>query len=144
MKRLFIVMIAAALFAQAHYAASPESPRPGWLGLGFSYHLATDSASHNWLFVERLAPGGPAERAGLKPQDVITAIDGKTLKFENDQAAISFFGSLKPGQVLTFTVTRSSGVRSVRVTAERMSDAAYALWLQNRDVAKRSASSKAQ
>ena len=137
MKRTFFAAIVVLLLGQAGHAAMPEPARPGWLGLGFSYHLANESSSHNWLFVERLAPGGPAERAGLKPQDVITAIDGKALKFENDQAAIAFFGSMKPGQVLVVTVTRSSGVRKIRLTAEPMSDAAYALWLQNREIAKR-------
>lgn len=117
--------------------ASATAPRPGWLGVGYSYHLATSAKSPNWLFVERLAPHGPGERAGLHTQDVITAIDGKPLRFANDAAVLAFFRNLHPGQAIAFTVVRAPGKQIIRVVAEAMDDQAYAVWLRNGETAKR-------
>src|SRR6266852_9186937 len=72
-----------------------------------------------------LAPDGPAERGGPHTQDVITAIDGKPLRFANDHEVMDFFTTLRPGQTVTFTVVRSSGKQKVRVVALPMTDKAY-------------------
>ena len=117
-------------------AAPPSVERPGWLGLGYTFHLAAKPSGHNWLYVQRLAPGGPAERGGLHTQDVITAIDGKPLTFANDTDVMTFFGKFRPGQIVTFLVVRPSGKQSLRVTATPMSDEAYALWKDNTSRAK--------
>lgn len=51
---------------------SREPPRP-WLG------LYTEEA-HGRVFVIRVAPGGPAERADIQPEDIILAVKGKEVK----------------------------------------------------------------
>lgn len=134
MKRLSAAFLLA--LALGSLATLPEEPRPGWLGLGYSYHVATNPKLHNWLFVQRLAPGGPADRAGLHAQDIINAIDDKPLLFANETAVINFFEGIKPGQALLLTVVRASGTRKIRVVAEPMSDAANAMRLQNRETVK--------
>jgi S1-C subfamily serine protease len=117
-------------------AAPPPAERPGWLGLGYTYHLAAEPSRPNWLYVQHLAPDGPAERGGLHTQDVITAIDGKPLRFSNDREVMDFFARFRPRQTISFTVVRPSGTKTVRVVATPMTDEAYALWQQNAAKAK--------
>ena len=131
-----IALAALLMAAGALVAAPPSGERPGWLGLGYTYHLATEPSHPNWLYVQRLAPDGPAERGGLHTQDVITAIEGKPLRFANDHEIMDFFAKFRPGQTVTFTVVRPSGKQKVRVVAMPMTDEAYALWQQNASKAK--------
>lgn len=58
--------ILAELIADGHAAAPP---RP-WLGI-------STSETSNRLFVTRVAPGGPAEKAGLQRGDVILSVNGQ-------------------------------------------------------------------
>jgi S1-C subfamily serine protease len=132
-----IALAALLMVAGALVAATPSGERPGWLGLGYTYHLAAKPSGNNWLYVQRLAPDGPAERGGLHTQDVITAIDGKPLRFANDREVMDFFATFRPGQTVTFTVVRPSGKQKVRVVAMPMTDEAYALWKDNTSKAKR-------
>ena len=56
--------------------AAPQ--RPGFLGVGFFIH---SDATSQWLVVHLIVPDSPAAGSGLEPGDVVTAIDGKPLKF---------------------------------------------------------------
>jgi putative serine protease PepD len=54
-----------------------------------------------------VVPGGPADKAGLKAEDVITSIDGRAVP---DQPALaSVLSSLQPGQSVKVLVRRSDG-----------------------------------
>jgi regulator of sigma E protease len=62
---------------------------------------------------------GPADRAGLKPGDQITAIDGKPVSdFRDIQAIVT----AHPGQSLTFTYRRGGSEHEARVTAASEKD----------------------
>jgi S1-C subfamily serine protease len=65
--------------------------------------------------VRRLAPGGPGQRAGLKPDDVIERIDGQPvrnfLSWEKAQL------DLAPGASLTLTVRRDGGPQDLTLAA---------------------------
>ena len=39
---------------------------------------------HNGVLVQEVQPGGPADKAGLKPGDIITTIDGRSIKDGDD------------------------------------------------------------
>jgi serine protease Do len=41
----------------------------------------------NGVLVQEVTPGGPAEKAGLKPRDIIISIDGRAIKDGNDLVA---------------------------------------------------------
>lgn len=41
----------------------------------------------NGVLVQEVTPGGPADKAGLKPRDIITTIDGRSIKDGNDLVA---------------------------------------------------------
>lgn len=107
---------------------------PGWLGLGYTYHRNPDGTG--WLHVQRLAPGGPAEKAGLLVQNVITAIDGKPLRFADDKAVIAHFKSIRPGQEVVLTVMQRGKAKPVKVKAIAMPKQYYELWKQNEQRAK--------
>ena len=61
-----------------------------------------------------IVPGGPAERAGLEPGDVIVAIDGKPVADSSE--LIVAIRSRSPGDTITLTVRRDGDERSVKVT----------------------------
>lgn len=61
-------------------------------------------------------PGGPAERAGLKPGDVIKAIDGRRVHDANE--LIVAIRSKAPGGVVKLTIERDGAERSVDMTLQ--------------------------
>ena len=123
-----LLMIVATLSAVA-----ADRPRPGWLGMGVAYHAPAQSKGGiaGWIYVMQLAPGGPALAAGVRPQDVITAIDGRPLRFADETAMLASLASVRPNQRLTFDVRRGASTLRIAVTATPMSDAMYRLWRQN-------------
>ncbi|MFZ0040556.1 MAG: trypsin-like peptidase domain-containing protein [Solirubrobacteraceae bacterium] len=60
-----------------------------------------------------VAPGSPGAAAGLKPGDVVTAINGKPI-ITTDQF-IAVIGNFKPGQTVTLTINRSGQTKKVTV-----------------------------
>ncbi len=54
-----------------------------------------------------LVPGGPADRAGLKAEEVITSVDGRPVP--NQQALASVLSSLQPGQSVKVAVRQLDG-----------------------------------
>jgi putative serine protease PepD len=72
-----------------------------YLGAGTSAPVTQDGA-----FVESVATGSPAARAGLRPRDVITAVDGTPLIGPN--GLVAAVTADKPGTKITLTVLRGS------------------------------------
>jgi serine protease Do len=66
------------------------------------------------MVVTSVQAGTPAETAGLKAKDVITAIDGKALKAESDLSRI--LAQQKPGDVITVTVARGASSMDLKLT----------------------------
>jgi putative serine protease PepD len=60
-----------------------------------------------------IATGSPAAVSGLKPGDVITAIDGHAVA--NTDAFIAMIDNYQPGQTVTLTVDRSGGSKQISV-----------------------------
>jgi len=92
-----------------------SNPR-GRLGLGFSCSECGTTAEDEmgrsiWYFsgpveVTRVNTGGPAEKAGIRMGDFITAIDGQEIQSEAGGAA---FSNLMPGEPVRITLTRRNG-----------------------------------
>ena len=61
-----------------------------------------------------LVPGGPAEKAGLRAGDVITAIDSKQV--EDSAALIVAIRAHHPGDTISLTISRDGHTHDVRVT----------------------------
>jgi len=109
------------------------TPRPGWLGFGFTFH----ADAQPWLHVRQVIKGSPADAAGLRSQDIIRQINGKAIAFANTNEARQFFAGLQPRDVIAFRVRRLDGERTIRITAAEMPEAYYRLWKSNEDAPRR-------
>ena len=107
--------------------------RPGWLGVGLIPHR---SGSESWVTVQVLAPGGPAERAGLHVGDIVTDLDGKPFRFRSDLDMLEQLSRIRPGQLVKMQIVRAQQTMTVSVTAAPMSDSAYERWLGNLEYAR--------
>ncbi len=65
--------------------------------------------------VRAVAPGGPAERAGIRSGDTLVALNGRSLATPEGRSALQAF---EPGRQVRLTVTGEGGRREIRVTPE--------------------------
>jgi len=70
--------------------------------------------------VSQVEKGGPASDAGLKPGDVILAVDGHEIERSSELPAI--IAGIKPGKQATLTVWRDKSERSMRVKVGELDD----------------------
>ncbi|MDQ6672605.1 MAG: trypsin-like peptidase domain-containing protein [Chloroflexota bacterium] len=66
------------------------------------------------IVIGQVVPGSPAADAGLRPEDIVTAIDNQPLQGESALAEIA--NRHKPGDTLTLSVLRKQQQLSVTVT----------------------------
>ncbi len=78
-------------------------------GLKAALSLGVDRGA----LIQEVPEGTPAARAGLRPYDVITAIDGRPIN--DDQALIREIAARVPGTVIRLDVTRDAGTLTVSV-----------------------------
>lgn len=122
--------MSAALLVIALLSNTSSAACPGWLGLGFLYH--PPARTHDgWIYVQRLAPGGPAERAGLFPGDVITAIDGQPIRYADERSLLQRLSRISGGTVVHLTFRRGIQGGSIAVTAAIASKAQCEAWRQS-------------
>jgi serine protease Do len=65
------------------------------------------------VIVANVEPGGPADDGGLRPEDVITALDSTEIKDSGD--LLSALRGYQPGDNITLTVDRNGGERNIDV-----------------------------
>jgi serine protease Do len=68
--------------------------------------------------VASVAEGGPAAKAGLKPGDVITSVNGRPV--ENDRGLVEMVMGVKPGTSIPVKIVRDGKADSVNVTVEEL------------------------
>jgi 2-alkenal reductase len=66
------------------------------------------------VYIADVEPGGPAAEAGLQPNDVITAIDGTEITFENSLSDMLF--NYSPGDTVQLTVLRGGEQMTIDLT----------------------------
>lgn len=105
-------------------------PRP-WIGIAGMEPLDKDVSEilgledQGAIVISDILEGGPAEAAGLKGRDIVTAVDGKKLPKFLPRSLIlrSFERRLRkktPGDTVTFTVLRDGGAEPIKVSIEMM------------------------
>jgi hypothetical protein len=107
--------------------APPLTPLPplplagnGSIGVGFtpsdsdrSRALLKANGATEGVFVQDVAPGGPAEKAGIEGGDVITAINGKSIR--DDRDLVTTVSALNPGASATVSAVRSGKPQTFQV-----------------------------
>ena len=78
----------------------------GWLGVSVEVLLGEQQAGGRvqQLIVTDLAPGGPAQRAGIQLNDIIVAMDGEPVV--DGRAAMMQIAQLRPGHLLRVNLDR--------------------------------------
>jgi serine protease Do len=95
----------------------------GYLGMGIVPVTDDVKASFNLpeargALVQEVTPGKPADRAGIKPGDVVVAIDGK--KINSNRDLIDYISYLPVGSRVNITVIRDGRQQTLTATtAER-------------------------
>ena len=102
--------------ALSHLARADGSsaPRRPWLGL-------VTEPSPAGLVVTHVPPGSPAERAGLRVGDAITAVDGTEVR-THVELYRSVWRTGAPGSSVRLTIQRDGTAREVRVRAIEVQD----------------------
>jgi len=101
---------------------STGSVTRGWIGvelqeltpaLAESFGLEGRSGA----VIASVLPGGPADRAGVRPGDVLLAIDGRAVS--GPPAVLNLVAGLAPGASATLRLWRKGAMREVAVTVGR-------------------------
>ncbi len=95
-----------------------------WLGISvtdLTPSIAQSLGTHakSGVVIAQVSSGSPAERAGLKEGDVITAFAGQSVKTYAD--LLGFLRGTAPGQSIPVTVDRGGTQRTLHVTVGRRS-----------------------
>ena len=94
----------------------------GSIGVRFEEELSTNPitlkslGAPNGVVIEDIEPGSPAEKAGLKGGDVITSVNGQTIKTGND--LVNPIAQAPIGTKMKLTYVRDRTQREATVTVE--------------------------
>ena len=90
----------------------------GWIGVevqDLTPELAESfkRPSTNGALIAGVLKGGPADRAGIKPGDILIAVDGKPVV--DSSAMLNLIAALSPGQTATILVMRNQAEKTVKI-----------------------------
>ncbi|MGH9942264.1 MAG: alpha/beta fold hydrolase [Pyrinomonadaceae bacterium] len=111
MKLLFILLLAVISVPQAVRAKEPNDSLPRQVHWGASVAVTGNEPK---AIVRRVRPDSPAERAGLKPGDVLLEINGK--KPTDQRSYDALLKSTRAGEAVALRVSREGQVLGVRLT----------------------------
>jgi Do/DeqQ family serine protease len=97
----------------------------GWLGVSMvdldREILATMNLENNrGAFASQVFLGSPADKAGIRAGDFITAVDGREIR--NSNSLTQIVGNIRPGNSAVFTVIRDGTTRDFTVRIETRTD----------------------
>jgi C-terminal processing protease CtpA/Prc len=105
------------------FGATMGGPPRAILGINLG---TRDDASGGGVDVLSVSPGGAAERAGLKAGDVLTEINGKALKSDDDESAreqlLTAMRKVKPGDTVALSYRRDNKVAKANLVAQQLKD----------------------
>lgn len=91
----------------------------GWIGVevqNLTQELADSFklSSPNGVLIAGVYKNSPADHAGIKPGDVLVAVENKEITNSSDM--LNMIAALSPGQTATFTVVRSQAEESIEIS----------------------------
>jgi serine protease Do len=75
--------------------------------------------------VSSVEANGPADKAGVKPEDVILSVDGKPVETSGELPQL--IAAVRPGSSITMEVWRDKAVKKITVVVGEMKDTAKAV-----------------
>jgi S1-C subfamily serine protease len=112
--------------------------RPGRRGAMLGVNIGSDKPRDTGVEVVGVSPGGPAEAAGLRPADVIVAIDGKTLKRAGDETAatqlVEHLSEVEPGAKVKVDYLRGDKRQTATVTTKPAEPPFFAMFRDRFDL----------
>lgn len=117
-------------------ANTPSGTCPGWLGLGFRYQPPAHGHADGWMYVQRLAPAGPAQRAGLAAGDVITTIDGQPIRYADEFSLLQRLSRISGGTTVHLSVRRGTRTVMANITASIASKETCEAWRKSFEMAR--------
>jgi serine protease Do len=90
------------------------SAQPVTLAMATALHLPKEKAAQAGALVAEVSPESPAAKAGIKPGDVITAVDGKLIANPRDLAID--VAAVKPGDEAKLDVLRDGNTETLSAT----------------------------
>jgi len=97
------------------YSIFQKHQNPHFSGIGLDVRFKP-----NGLYVVKPYPGTPAEKAGIKPGDLVISAEGKSFTGKRGDAAVALIQG-KPGTFVTVEVRSPNGkVRTLRVERKRI------------------------
>ncbi len=70
--------------------------------------------------VASVESGGPADKAGIEPLDIITSVNGKPVETSGQLPAM--IAEIKPGQAVQLDIWRDKAIKHISVTVEELKD----------------------
>ncbi len=107
-----------------------ESGRKAMLGVTIGGELKPGAGSGRGVHVDGVSPGGPADKAGLKAGDILVAINGESLRADEndipDMKLMRFMKSVSPGDTVRVRYESDGAVAEVDVVPEAFEPEAFA------------------
>ena len=105
-------------------AMAGKMKKSGWVG------IEMDKDDHDNLVIVRVVQGSPAEEAGLKPGDVLFALEGVEMDYAKNEVALKEARKeWTPGQSVTYTVKRNGADKDIELTLAPMPADVLAKWV---------------
>lgn len=107
-----------AMAGSVHRVRAADDAKPGWLGVQIS-DLEDDVREQNkvpadtGVKIDDVVAGGAAEMAGLKPDDIVTQVDGKPAPMV--EGFVEMIGSKHAGDKIELTILRDKEEKKISV-----------------------------
>jgi serine protease Do len=95
-------------------AQSSDSSGKPYVGI----RLSAMGFRHVAAYVERVRPGSPAAKAGIRPDDLIVGIDGR--RVGDAASCVAAIEALLPGQTVQFNIKRGEQLLAIPVVVEEL------------------------
>ncbi len=105
-------------------STTQELEKRGWVGI--NYDMKEGGGA---VVLSAVVPGGPAETAGLRAGDELTAVDGITYTEDNEHRLRDLHKNFRPGQKVTFDLMRDGQEMTLEVELTHLPRQIMAQWI---------------